>query len=162
MFSFFYSESSGIQQLSQDICSQRPRLCLHPMAEFHSQLRSEGLCSDWPLGPEPRTWRLSSENFPKHYLLCLGFHQHLLLINDTEDFFSSAIWSRLTSTWTTRTVCMFKCVYIQLGWRAIFMTLPSSTLLYCGQKRGQTLLISTCDSLSQCMKVQPKSSSLRM
>ena len=50
MFSlFFYSGSTGIQQLSQDICSRRPRLNIHPIG---------GLLS--PLGRVGAVWRLAA------------------------------------------------------------------------------------------------------
>lgn len=39
---FFYCESTGIQQLSQDICSQRPRLNLHPIGVLLSPVRPAG------------------------------------------------------------------------------------------------------------------------
>lgn len=166
-FFFFFTLSSGIQQLSQDICSQHPRLCLHPMDEFHSQLRSEGAVQ-W-LATRARAQNMKAELWK--------FSQTLSSLFRLSPTSASNQWQRrlLFFCYTTQAYiymnehtykCKFKCVHIQLcplaaAWRAIFMT--SNTLFQCcGQRKGHMATIWTCDSLFRCMKVHPNSSSLRL
>ena len=102
MFSLlFYCGSTGIQQLSQDICSKRPRSPIGQSTCSERPSDNHTLPCDWTQGPGPRKGRLRPENFPKHFLLCLGSLQHLFSIRVSEHWPPSLlVWGSHTHSHT--------------------------------------------------------------